>query len=81
MPPGSKISTKLGLPAAALHKHYMDNFKKPVSEQKGGFMAKGKPEVFHHDLLDGQFIVDWIELWHVMNFRPVDVSTMRIVTL
>ena len=79
--PGTELSKVRGAPAAAVHKHYMDNFKKPVSEKKDGFMAKVKPEVFHHDLLDGQFIVDWTELWHVMNFSPVDSSTMRIVTL
>ena len=56
--PGSQLSKERGYPAAALHKHYMDNFKKPVSEQKGGIMAKVKPEVFHHDLLDGQFMVE-----------------------
>ena len=56
--PGTELSKVRGIPAAALHKHYMDNFKKPVSEQKAGFMAKVKPEVFHHDLLDDPG-VDW----------------------
>jgi hypothetical protein len=37
-----------GIVALSLEKHYMDNFKKPESEQQAGFLARFFPENFHY---------------------------------
>ena len=56
------VSAKLGVACAKLENFYMDNFKKPVSEQVSRIMVTVKPEIFQHDKVC-EFPVNWDDLF------------------
>ena len=59
----------------------MDNFKKAENKRASGIMVHYKAEAFHHDFEVTDFLVNWDDLFALLNLRAMDGSIMRCLTL
>ena len=79
IPGVTDVAAEFGTAIASLEKHYMDNFRKPQTEQVVGIMGSILPENFHHE---GDIVlVFWKDLYELLNMEALELSILRVISL
>jgi hypothetical protein len=64
-----------------LHSHYLQECTKPVPSRSTSIGVQCKLEHFNHVHLDGQFFINFVDLWEMYNYRQLESSIIKCYTL
>jgi hypothetical protein len=64
-----------------LHSHYLQECAKPEASRTTSIGLCSKLEHFNHEHLDGQFFINFVDLWEMYNYRQLESSIIKCYTL